>query len=135
MLDLLFELATWHGLAKLRLHTESTLLALEVSTNRLGIILRKFASTVCEAFDTKELPSEEAARGCRKAAALKKGPVLSRRAQGKQRQADTSTGPIQRRTFTLNTYKLHALGDYVTMIRRYGASDGISTQTVCFYFF
>ncbi|KAF8189074.1 hypothetical protein BJ912DRAFT_851013, partial [Pholiota molesta] len=42
--DLIFELATWHGLAKLRLHTESTLSALETSTTRLGIALRSFLS-------------------------------------------------------------------------------------------
>ena len=135
MLDLLFELATWHGLAKLRLHTESTLLALDFSTNRLGIMLRKFASTVCKAFDTRELPSEEAARGRRKAAGLKKGPILSSRAQGKQRQGGTTAATTPHgREFTLDTYKLHALGDYVSTIRLHGTSDGISTQTVCFSF-
>jgi len=46
-MDLLFELATWHGLAKLRLHTESTVQALENSTTRLGIALRKFQSKTC----------------------------------------------------------------------------------------
>ena len=64
ILDLLFELATWHSLAKLRLYTNSTLTALEASTNRLGSQLRKFASVTCEAFETHKLPSEEAQRGC-----------------------------------------------------------------------
>jgi hypothetical protein len=32
VMDLLFELATWHAFAKLRLHTESTICALETST-------------------------------------------------------------------------------------------------------
>jgi len=69
---LLFELATWHALAKLRLHTESTLYDLENSTTRLGQILRKFDSVVCANYETKELPSEIAACGCRVAAARSK---------------------------------------------------------------
>jgi hypothetical protein len=134
VLDLLFELATWHGLAKLRLHTESTLSVLEASTSWLGVALRKFSSTTCEAFDTRELPSEEAARGRRNARmAMKKAPLLSSRAKGKQRQGlgtNVGRGAQQQRKFSLDTYKLHALGDYVAMIRLYGTSDGISSQTV-----
>lgn len=76
VLELLFELSTWHGFAKMRLHTESTVQALENSTRRLGLILRRFESETCSAFKTRELPSEEAARGRRKAAlALKSQPV------------------------------------------------------------
>jgi hypothetical protein len=133
LLDLLFELATWHGFAKLRLHTESTLMALEGSTTRLGAIFRKFVKTTCAGFDTRDLPSEEAARGRRKAAmALKKGSMTSSSGtKGKQRQ-DDNTHPVtrQRRKFILNTYKAHALGDYPAMIRLFGACDGYSTQTV-----
>lgn len=69
---LLFELSTWHGLAKLRLHTESTIINLENSTTRLGEILRKFSGSVCPAYATCELPSEEAARVRRKATVTKK---------------------------------------------------------------
>ena len=71
-MDLLFEMATWHFLAKLRLHTESTIMALETSTTRLGTAFCKFASTTCEAYVTKDLPSEEAARGRRQAALAQK---------------------------------------------------------------
>ena len=59
---LLFELSTWHGLAKLRLHTETTVQDLENSTARLGDILRDFQKTVCPEYDTYNLPTEEAAR-------------------------------------------------------------------------
>ena len=71
IMDYLFELSTWHGLAKLRLHTESTVRALESSTVRLVL---SFASsnqrvtTTCAEFVTQDLPSEEAARGRRKGA-------------------------------------------------------------------
>jgi hypothetical protein len=67
-MDLLFELATWHALAKLWLHTETTLRALDMSTKRLGDALRTFKKVTCVAYITKELPSEEAARGWRQAA-------------------------------------------------------------------
>ena len=40
VMDLLFELAMWHALAKLRLHTKSTVHALETLTTRLGAALR-----------------------------------------------------------------------------------------------
>lgn len=30
----------------------------------------------------------------------------------------------------LNTYKVHALGDYVETIRRYGTCDSYTTETV-----
>jgi len=68
IVDLLFELATWHMLASLRLYTESTIRALEDSTGQLGQILWQFQATMCTAYDTYELPSEEAARGCQTAA-------------------------------------------------------------------
>ena len=63
-------------LAKLRLYTESTLCLLESSTSSLGHMLRQFKATMCNAFDTHELPSEEAlaVRGHQKAAAATKRP-------------------------------------------------------------
>jgi hypothetical protein len=68
VMNLLFELATWHGSAKMRLHTESSIQSLGHSTTRLGTLLRQFQSVTCEAYVTRELPSEEAAHGRRKAA-------------------------------------------------------------------
>lgn len=125
VLDLLFELATFHGLAKLRLHTERTLQDLEASTARLGVELRRFTSTVGEAYITRELRSETAARGRRKAAlAAKRGAP----------QEGTDTVEISRgktKKFNMATYKLHALGDYASYIRLFGTSDGWSSQNVC----
>jgi hypothetical protein len=37
----------------------------------------------------------------------------------------------QLKTFNLNTYKFHALGDYTATIRRYGTTDSYSTEAVC----
>ena len=69
---LLFELATWHSLAKLQLNTESTLNALENLATRLGNLLRIFKNDVCSGYVTRDLPSEEAARGRRRAAIVQK---------------------------------------------------------------
>ena len=135
-MDLLFELATWHGLAKLRLHTESTLRSLESSTTRLGIALRKFQLTTCAEFKTRNLPSEEAARGRRKAAKAKLKPTTQQskskamvpKSKGKEKVSSTL------RAFGLSNYKTHALADYPRMIREFGTTDGYSTQNVSFLF-
>ncbi len=133
ILDLLFTLATWHGLAKLRLHTESTLKVFEECTRNLGTILRRFSASVCSQFATKELPREEAARGRRTAAKLTQsmGKKGKGRAHANQPPSEGSTpsGP-KLKMFSLSTYKLHALGDYPKMIWTFGTTDSYSTQTV-----
>src|ERR1700724_3062038 len=60
LLELLFLLASWQGLAKLRLHTEDTLQLLDNVTASLGNALRAFKVQTCSTFDTKELPREVA---------------------------------------------------------------------------
>jgi len=62
ILKLLFNLAHWHGLAKLRLHTDTTLSMLSQVTASLGKQLREFREKTCTAFQTKELERERAAR-------------------------------------------------------------------------
>lgn len=59
---LLFRLAQWHALAKLRLHTDHSLDLLDKATRLLGDQLRKFQQFTCAAFKTMELPLETAAR-------------------------------------------------------------------------
>jgi hypothetical protein len=63
VLDLLFTLATWNAYAKLRLHTEQTLDLFDTATSDLGRRLRDFVKGTCSAYETRELPCEEAARG------------------------------------------------------------------------
>jgi hypothetical protein len=63
LMTLLFRLAEWHGLAKIRLHTEPTLSCMESVTTLLGKELRRFLATTCAAFKTTELEKEAAARG------------------------------------------------------------------------
>ena len=119
VLTLLFELAYWHALAKLRLHTDTTLHFLDTSTTRLGRYMRRFKSYTCRAFHTKELPHEETACRRRKAAV-----------HPTSNQAAAASSHPKTKTLNLNTYKWHALGDYANTIRRYGTTDNYSTQTV-----
>ena len=131
---LLFELATFHSLAKLRLHTETTVTSLENSTTRLGEALRTFQKIVCPAYHTYELPTEEAARTRRKAAAAKKGQDSSQKEKAKAPNP-TQGGTRRKCLFNMNTYKLHALGGYAKAIRKYGSMDNYNSQTVFFFFF
>jgi hypothetical protein len=101
---------------------------LENSTTRLGELLRSFQSDVCPAYQTFDLPAEEAARVRRRAAAAKKkGEAVD---QGKGKQKATGLGSKKPRTFNLNTYKTHALGAYAKAIRLYGSPDNYNSQTV-----
>jgi hypothetical protein len=143
----LFELNTWHSLAKLRLHTETTVKDLEHSTTRLGASLRKFQQKVCSAYKTFELPSEEAARVRRQASAAKKALQSQSTkkqktlpsAMQKKKSALTKTGSpgpsrqtksSRERIFNLNTYKIHSLGSYPRAIRLHGSTDNYNSQTV-----
>jgi hypothetical protein len=125
---LLFELATWHGLAKLRQHTETTVRDLENSTTRLGNMLRSFQQDICSQYQTFDLPSEEAARARRKAAAAKKGGPGAAAKKGKGKESAIGTRKI--RVFNLNTYKIHALGGYAKAIRLFGSPDNYNSQSV-----
>jgi len=133
LLDLLFELATWHALGKLRLHTETTLHFLDNSTTRLGRALRRFKDVTCDAFVTQELPKEVAARGRRK-------PAYSKKGKSKAPPKKTASDGPRTRLFNMSTYKLHALGDYVKSIWLFGTTDNFSTQVVssfdnlCYYY-
>ncbi|KAL6307653.1 hypothetical protein BKA93DRAFT_48371 [Sparassis latifolia] len=114
--DLLFILAFWHALAKLRLHTEFTLEHLKKATRDLGASLRHFLKTTCKVFATYELPKELAARG-RWTAALA--------ANGK---GESTTMGRKLKFLNLLTYKLHALGDYLWTIIVFGPTDNYTTQ-------
>ena len=55
------------------MHTDTTLNFLDSSTTRLGQFLRRFMKETEQEYVTKDLPSEEAARGRRKANKAAKG--------------------------------------------------------------
>lgn len=122
ILDLLFMLATWHALAKLRLHTTSSLSFFEQCTKTLGQIIRYFHDHVCPRYKTHDTPREAAAKLRRDAARATKSGADEDNPEAKKK----SNG----QKFSLETYKLHALGHYPAMIRRFGTTDSYSTQTV-----
>jgi len=117
---LLFRLAEWHALAKLRLHTDDSLDRLDQALNALGKQLRRFQQFTCSAFQTVELPSEVTARQRRQDANIQS-------ANGEARVPGARP-----KTFNLLTYKLHALGDYAASIRLFGTTDSYTTQIVGF---
>ncbi|KAJ6559288.1 hypothetical protein B0H10DRAFT_2240500 [Mycena sp. CBHHK59/15] len=124
ILDLLFTFAEWHSLAKLKLHTDSSVKLLGSATKEIGRLLRRFQRVVCPDFSTKELPSEAAARGRRQA---KKATEKRGNGKGKAPAAAGKTS-ANTKVLSLLTYKLHSLGDYVRSILWFGTSDSYSTQ-------
>jgi hypothetical protein len=123
----LFDLAHWHGLAKLRMHTDSTLGRLSQVTTALGDRLRTFQEQTCAVFPTRELQREQVARLRRR-----QGGSITVTEPGSsnsqpQKQKSSSRLPKQ---LNLRTYKFHALGDYHNTIRRFGTIDSYSTQPV-----
>lgn len=150
LLTLLYCLAEWHALAKLRMHTDQTLAQLEESTVVLGKEMRFFRKSSTTAWTCKELPSETAARGRRaerkrareaaKIAASVPSALLHPMAPAPSLpEAPDNEPPIlpklpaKIKTLNLFTYKLHALGDYVRTIRMFGTIDSYSTQIVCVF--
>jgi hypothetical protein len=116
VLRLIFLCCHWHGLAKLRMHTDHTLMILNATTSYLGQEFRAFVDTTCSAFDTRELDREVNAR---------------RRREAKKSSTDTNTTTSRRRKrFNLDTYKFHSLGDYVATIEMYGTCDSYTTEVV-----
>jgi hypothetical protein len=122
ILDLLFMLATWHVLAKLRLHTTSSLSFFEQCTKQFGKVIRYFNDHICPRYRTHDTPQEAAAKSHRDAARTAKN--------GADKGDPNSKKKSSEQTFSLETYKLHALGHYPAMIRQFGTTDSYSTQTV-----
>ena len=91
ILRLLFTFAHWHGLAKLRMHTDATLQILDVATTDLGKQLRAFQRDTCAGFETLELKREAEASETRRSQA---GPS-ARHSQLKYDTQSTSTENTQ----------------------------------------
>lgn len=129
-MKLLFTLAEWHGYAKLRLHTDETLSHLRDSTKELGSIIRRFSRSTCEAYQTSELPGEQARRARRQQAKASKSAPANPVATSAAPPAPPARALSKRKTLNMCTYKLHALGDYFQTILRFGTTDSYSTQIV-----
>jgi hypothetical protein len=139
LVTLLFRLAEWHALAKLRTQTENTLHHLNQSTITIGQELRSFREW-SRSFNTVELPCETATRERRrsKKATLQKAdsnalPVPSNKPTSSKPERKGSGRPNVK-FLNLLIYKLHALGDYVQTIKLFGTTDSYSTQIVSLNF-
>jgi hypothetical protein len=140
VLKLLYRMAEWHSFAKLRMHTDPTLDHLTRLTPEIGRLMRGFKNTTCAEFVTFELPREVAARTRREqraATAQAAQPTPPAPAAGPAATEPAAPAKKSRKTMTLNlnTYKWHALGDYVSTIRLFGPTDSYSTQlveSICF---
>jgi len=136
MLDLLFGLAEWHTEAKLCMHTDSSLELLSRAMAYLGKQIRRFSKTTCSKFNTRELPHEAAAHGRRQHKAKTQPPPSATPSTSADSSAASSALPktvnvsSTQKKFSLKTYKLHALGDYVQQICLFGTTDLYSTQMV-----
>lgn len=123
VMRLLYRMAEWHALAKLRMHTDATLEHLNLLTKEFGHLMRQFRDLTCSHFQTFELLRELKARRQRdKDKPFSKHPSTSH-----------DTAPSSRKMKTLNLLipKFHFLGDYVQTIRMFGCTDSFSTQVVC----
>ncbi|KAG6906052.1 hypothetical protein DXG01_016127 [Tephrocybe rancida] len=127
LMDLLFICATWHGLAKLRLHTDKTLQMLDEVTVSLGNALRNFVTLTCSKFKTRELPREAAARVRRTAlpARGKQSSTVPKLGGPSVAPGNTTRKP---KSLNLNTYKFHSIGDVAATIRTFGTTDSYSTE-------
>ena len=85
-MKLLFTFAQWHGLAKLRLHTDHTLAVLDGLTTELGDTLRMFVHKTCSEIATKELSREYQARKRREARQKGKKSTKGKEGQPEKRQ-------------------------------------------------
>ena len=119
VLELLYIFATWHALAKLHIHTDTSLALLDTATTALGNALRYFVRVTCPEFNTVETAAEYTKRQRQQAAAVSSTSTATPSAAGRQP-----------RTFSLRTIKLHFLGDYVSCIKMFGTTDNYNSALV-----
>ena len=113
------------------MHTDTSLKVLDDVTVVLTNRMRYFADAVCPAYATVETDGEYSARY--RAAQRKAARATS---TGKSASTPASALPAvdiggkRAKSFNLNTYKFHSLGDYVRTIRLRGTTESYSTQPV-----
>ncbi|KAF7301977.1 hypothetical protein MIND_00763800 [Mycena indigotica] len=121
--QLCFELALWHGYAKLCMHTTSSIESFRAATTTLCSTIRRFARETAD-IKTFELPREERRRTKKKAPSTSPTHVVD----GNQERPGKQRTKKLEKPFNLITYKLHALPDYPDAILRFGTTDSTSTQ-------
>ena len=126
VLNVLFDLAHWHGLAKLHMHTDLTLKVFADITTSLSKGLHAFKTKTCGAFAVQKLECERDARAWRQAKTTVKAVAGS--SKSKIQKCDGSVHLPKE--LNLKMYKYHVLGDYVSTIWCLGTMDLYSIQLV-----
>jgi hypothetical protein len=131
VLHLLFTMAHWHRLAKLWMHSDWTLDIMDQVTSAVGQQLCDFKAMVCSAYVTHELRQEvEVRTRCSAKWAVTQ---IGKHSSSGDRAAESHSSPKNAqctKTFNLQTYKFHALGNYVSTIHQYGMSNSYSSKPV-----
>ncbi|KAG2049274.1 hypothetical protein BDR06DRAFT_991207, partial [Suillus hirtellus] len=112
VIGLLFTMSHWHGLAKNSI--------LDETTTDLGEQFRLF----------KEMELDREAKEAVKQAENGKGKGKEKEKASPEQSCDVP-GPKQvrkKKSFNIQTYKFHMLGDYVASIRLFGTTDSYSTE-------
>jgi hypothetical protein len=109
------------------MHNDLTLDHMDSVTTLLGKKLRHFRDKTCANFITRELCREAAARMRREG---RKSAAKCPQTHGNSEAHNVSRSERRPKTLNLNTYKVHALGDYTASIRQYGTTDSYSTAPV-----
>ena len=140
IMKLLYRTAEWHTLAKLQMHSDSTLTLLEDLTVEFGKLMHQFCDLTCSQFQMVELLWEEATRCWRQmkqqattsSSASPTTNSLSKTPPSGHSWPQSSSGSGQKaKSFNLFTIQFHFLGDYVCHIHLFGTMDSFSTQLVC----
>ncbi|KAH9911327.1 uncharacterized protein BXZ73DRAFT_108092 [Epithele typhae] len=116
--DMLFELANFHALGKLRMHTDITLEIMEHATTSMYDSIRRFDAFVATEYETVEQEHERRSR--------------IRRVNTKNltnAKAKKLMNAKAKKYRVMQTYKYHAIGHWVSYIRCRGPLDIVSTET------
>ena len=119
-------MACWHALAKLHLHTDSSLSVFRGFTRWITVHLRIFSKKVYLHFASHEMPREAAASVCRSAA-----DSLKKTDKAKEGPVKGFGQTKHQKEFNLIMPKMHALVHYLDIITCFGTTDSYSTQLVC----
>ncbi|KAJ3017812.1 hypothetical protein NUW54_g498 [Trametes sanguinea] len=98
VLNLSFDLATWHALAKLHKHTSLTVSGLDTATIEGGRSICLFTKNTCAYYITLELPAKDNAACTRRKAVSTK--------------ITAGQAPHKRKMYNYTTYKFHSMHDF-----------------------
>ncbi|KAG9079804.1 hypothetical protein FRC06_007449 [Ceratobasidium sp. 370] len=118
--DLIFVMAHWHTLAKLRVHTATTIDMLRTQTTILARRLRHFEANIAPRYTVVETDREHELRKQQE----------TRRALATGNVAQSTESRKRSVKYNLTAYKLHAVGDYPDAIKLFGTTDSYSTQII-----